>query len=89
MWKGMFQQNMMNKEIRIHPTQKPVALYEWIFQNYSNQGERILDTHLGSGSSAIAAERFGLDFLGIEIDPEYFQNAKKRFDLHISQKRIF
>lgn len=74
---------------KIHPTQKPVALYEWIFKNYSNPGEKILDTHLGSGSSAIAAERFGMEFFGTEIDPEYFQNAKKRFDLHISQKRMF
>jgi site-specific DNA-methyltransferase (adenine-specific) len=87
-WAGA-QAKEKNEKDRMHPTQKPVSLYEWIFQNYSNQGERILDTHLGSGSSAIAAERFGLDFLGIEIDPEYFQKTKNRFELSTSQKRIF
>jgi site-specific DNA-methyltransferase (adenine-specific) len=77
------------QENRIHPTQKPIALYEWIFKNYSNPGEKIIDTHLGSGSSAIAAERFELEFFGTEIDPEYFQKTKNRFELSISQKRIF
>jgi len=89
MWKGMFQQNMKEKEIRIHPTQKPVALYEWIFENYSNPGDKVIDTHLGSGSSAIAAHRYGLEFFGTEIDPEYFKATKKRFELHISQTRLF
>ena len=89
MWKGMLQQNMKEKEIRIHPTQKPVALYEWIFKNYAKPGDKIIDTHLGSGSSAIAAERAGLEFFATEIDPEYFKATKKRFELHISQTRLF
>jgi site-specific DNA-methyltransferase (adenine-specific) len=78
-----------HQDNRIHPTQKPIALYEWIFKNYSNPGEKIIDTHLGSGSSAIAAERFELEFFGTEIDPEYFQKTKNRFELSTSQKRIF
>jgi site-specific DNA-methyltransferase (adenine-specific) len=78
-----------HQENRIHPTQKPIALYEWIFKNYSNPGEKVIDTHLGSGSSAIAAERFELEFFGTEIDPEYFQKTKNRFELSISQKRMF
>ncbi|HOR78763.1 MAG TPA: DNA methyltransferase, partial [Anaerolineaceae bacterium] len=68
-----------NKD-RIHPTQKPVKLYEWLLRNYAKPGQRILDTHLGSGSSAIAAHYFGCDFVGCEIDTDYFNAAKERFD---------
>jgi site-specific DNA-methyltransferase (adenine-specific) len=64
---------------KIHPTQKPVALYDWILRNYAKPGQRILDTHLGSGSSAIAAHYFGCDFVGCEIDTDYFNAAKERF----------
>ena len=71
-WSGMIQGNMKNKEDRFHPTQKPVALYAWVFSNYAKPGYRILDTHLGSGSSRIAAYDLGLDFVGYEIDKEYF-----------------
>ena len=67
------------KETRIHPTQKPVALYAWIFQNFANPGDLILDTHLGSGSSRIAAYRMGFDFIGCEIDPEYYTAQEVRF----------
>lgn len=67
------------KETRIHPTQKPVALYGWIFRNFANPGDLILDTHLGSGSSRIAAYQMGLDFIGCEIDPEYFSAQEDRF----------
>ncbi|MCB1706958.1 MAG: site-specific DNA-methyltransferase, partial [Halioglobus sp.] len=67
-------------EVRIHPTQKPVALYRWLLENYATPGQRILDTHLGSGSSAIAAHYFGCDFVGTEIDEDYFSAAKKRFE---------
>lgn len=74
---------------RIHPTQKPVELYDWIFKNYAKPGDKIIDTHLGSGSSAIAAERAGLEFFATEIDPEYFKATKKRFELHLSQTRLF
>lgn len=67
------------KEKRIHPTQKPVALYAWILKNFANKGDIILDTHLGSGSSRIAAYRMGFDFIGCEIDSEYFILQEKRF----------
>lgn len=67
------------KENRIHPTQKPVALYGWIFRNFTKPGDLILDTHLGSGSSRIAAYHMGLDFIGCEIDPEYYSAQEERF----------
>lgn len=89
MWNGMLQQDMKNKEFRIHPTQKPVALYDWILRNYSKPGQRILDTHLGSGSSAIAAHYFGCDFVGCEIDVDYFNAAKERFDRETRQVAMF
>lgn len=74
---------------RIHPTQKPVALYAWIFQHYAKQGDRILDTHLGSGSSRIAAWDAGLDFTGYEIDQEYFEAQEKRFQQHTAKMSLF
>jgi len=73
----------------IHPCEKPVRLYEWIFKNYANEGQKILDTHLGSGSSRIAAYNYKMDFTGYEIDKDYFEAAEKRFKNHISQLRIF
>jgi len=85
MWNGMLQGDMKNKEHRIHPTQKPVALYNWILRNYAKPGQRILDTHLGSGSSAIAAHYFGCDFVGCEIDVDYFNAARERFDRETRQ----
>lgn len=88
-WHGMIQHDMKNKEVRIHPTQKPIKLYEWILKNYAKEGDRILDTHLGSGSSAIAAHNYKFDFVGLEIDKEYFDNAVKRFNNHKSQLTIF
>ena len=78
-----------NEEPRIHPTQKPVALYRWIFNNYAKPGIKILDTHLGSGSSRIAAYDAGLDFVGYEIDREYFNKQEERFKKHISQISLF
>lgn len=77
------------KDPRIHPTQKPAALYAWIFQHYAKPGDRILDTHLGSGSSRIAAWDAGLDFIGYEIDPEYFEEQEKRFQQHTAQLSLF
>ena len=65
---------------KIHPTQKPIKLYEWLLMNYAEKGQRILDTHLGSGSSAIAAYYFGCDFVGCEIDVDYFKAMKERFE---------
>jgi len=88
-WNGMIQQNMKDKEIRIHPTQKPVALYEWILANYAKQNDLILDTHLGSGSSRIAAYKNGYDFVGFEIDQEYFEQGNKRFNEFKSQLTLF
>ena len=79
-WNGMLQGDMKNKELRIHPTQKPVKLYNWLLRNYAEPGQRILDTHLGSGSSAIAAHYFGVDFVGIEIDADYHAAAVERFN---------
>ena len=80
---------MANKEIRIHPTQKPVALYSWIFQHYATPGMKILDTHLGSGSSRIAAHDAGLDFWGYEIDKVYFELQEERFTKHAAQINLF
>lgn len=88
-WSGMLQGNMANKEIRIHPTQKPVALYRWIFSRYANPGDKILDTHLGSGSSRIAAYEAGLDFIGFEIDPDYYEAEERRFQAFASQYSLF
>jgi site-specific DNA-methyltransferase (adenine-specific) len=73
---------------RIHPTQKPVALYQWILSKYAKQGDKILDTHLGSGSSRIACYNGGYDFWGYEIDKEYFEKQEQRFENHTSQLRI-
>ncbi len=78
-----------NNETKIHPTQKPVKLYEWIFKNYAEEGQKILDTHLGSGSSRIAAYNYKLDFTGYEIDKDYFEAAEKRFKNHVAQLKMF
>ena len=100
MWSGMMQGksiaegstmqgNKSMNEKRIHPTQKPVVLYDWIFKNYAETGQKVLDTHLGSGSSRIAAYEAGLDFIGFEIDPFYFQLEEERFAEHTSQTSLF
>lgn len=74
---------------KIHPTQKPIKLYKWILTNYAKQGDKILDTHLGSGSSRIAAYDYGFDFVGFELDKEYFEAQEKRFKNHIAQIKLF
>lgn len=74
---------------RIHPTQKPIALYAWIFSKFAKLGDWILDTHLGSGSSRIAAHDAGLDFVGFEIDPDYFAAQGKRYEEHAAQVTLF
>lgn len=74
---------------RFHPTQKPPALYSWIYKNFANKGDKILDTHLGSGSSRIAAYDAGLDFVGYEIDKEYFDKQEARFQKHTEQQNLF
>ena len=89
LWHGMRQQNMKNKEKRIHPTQKPKALYEWLLMNYAKTGNKIIDTHLGSGSIALACYDLKFDLVGIEIDSEYFQKASKRLEQHKKQLTLF
>lgn len=74
---------------RFHPTQKPVSLYKWLLKNYAKPGDKILDTHLGSGSSRIACYDMGFDFTGYELDKEYFDKQEERFANHISQSRMF
>jgi site-specific DNA-methyltransferase (adenine-specific) len=88
-WSGMLQQDMKNKEQRIHPTQKPVKLYEWLLDNYAKEGYRILDTHLGSGSIAIACHNRGYDLTAYEIDKDYFEATTKRIQDHIAQLTLF
>lgn len=88
-WQGMLQGDMKNKEQHIHPTQKPIALYKWLLKNYAKEGDKILDTHLGSGSSAIACYDMGFEFTGIELDEEYFDACVKRFEKHIEQQALF
>jgi site-specific DNA-methyltransferase (adenine-specific) len=88
-WNGMLQGDMKNKEKRIHPTQKPVKLYEWLLSNYAKSGDKILDTHLGSGSHAIAAHYGGYDFTGCELDKDYFDAATARIDRETSQIAMF
>jgi len=73
----------------IHPTQKPIKLYEWILMNYAKEGDKILDTHLGSGSIAIACHNLGFDLEGYELDKEYFEAAKKRLKQHQQQIQLF
>jgi site-specific DNA-methyltransferase (adenine-specific) len=74
---------------RFHPTQKPIKLYEWILSNYAEKGQRILDTHLGSGSSRIAADKYGMDFTGFEVNETYYNLSEKRFMQYKSQPSLF
>jgi site-specific DNA-methyltransferase (adenine-specific) len=88
-WNGMLQQNMAHKQIRQHPTEKPIQLYEWLLMNYAKPGDKILDTHGGSGSICIACHNLGFDLDWCELDAEYFEAAKKRFEIHKAQLRMF
>ncbi len=88
LWNGMLQQDMKNKETRIHPTQKPVKLYEWLLMNYAKEGDKILDTHLGSGSIAIACHNLGFDLTACELDTDYYNAAMKRLKQHQAQLRL-
>jgi len=74
--------------VRIHPTQKPVKLYEWLLMNYAKEGDKILDTHLGSGSIAIACHNLGYDLTACELDKDYYDSAMKRINQHKAQLRI-
>lgn len=87
-WDGMIQGDMKNKEQRIHPTQKPVALYKWILKNYAKAGDKILDTHVGSASSLIACYDMGFEYVGFEIDPEYYKQASERLEAVKAQIRF-
>jgi len=88
-WHGFLQQNMKDKQERIHPTEKPIKLYEWLLMNYAKDGDKILDTHLGSGSIAIACHNLGYDLTACELDKEYFDAAMKRINEHKQQIRMF
>ena len=88
-WNGMLQYDMKNKEERIHPTQKPVRLYEWLLDNYAKDGDKILDTHLGSGSIAIACHNRKFNLTACELDKDYFEAATKRLKQHQQQLTIF
>jgi site-specific DNA-methyltransferase (adenine-specific) len=85
----MFTYSVSTEKHKIHPTQKPVALYVWLLQNYAKPGDKILDTHMGSQSSRIAAHQMGFDFWGCEIDPEYFADGCKRFEKETEQQALF
>ena len=87
-WNGMIQHDMKNKEIRIHPTQKPVKLYEWLLMNYAKEGDKILDTHRGSASLDIACHNLGFDLVTCELDTDYFNDGNKRLKQHQNQQVI-
>lgn len=88
-WAGMLQEDMKNKQKRIHPTEKPIALYAWLLNNYAKDGDTILDTHGGSGSICIAAHDLGFETTWIELDKQYYEAAKKRLIEHQKQLRLF
>lgn len=88
-WNGMLQANMKDKEERIHPNHKPIALYTWLLQNYAKQGDTIFDSHMGSQSSRIAAHDMGFDYVGCELDKDYFKAGNERFLNHISKQKLF
>ena len=88
-WHGMLQHDMKNKEIRIHPTQKPVKLYEWLLMNYAKEGDKILDTHRGSASLDIACHNLGFDLVTCELDTDYFNDGNKRLKQHQQQLTMF
>ena len=86
----LFRKRVVSADVeRIHPTQKPVKLYEWLLKNYAKDGDKILDTHLGSASSAIAAHRMGFEFFGTELDGDYFQASIARFERETAQLDMF
>lgn len=85
----MLQENMKNKEMRIHPTQKPVQLYKWLLTNYAKQGDKILDTHFGSLSIGIACHDLKFSLTAVELDKEYFELAKNRLIEYQRQLILF
>ena len=88
-WNGMLQEDMKNKQIRIHPTEKPIQLYKWLLTNYAKQGDKILDTHFGSLSIGIACHDMGFELTACELDKDYYEAGKKRLKQHQQQLTIF
>jgi site-specific DNA-methyltransferase (adenine-specific) len=88
-WHGMIQHDMKNKEARIHPTQKPIALYKWILSKYAKKGDKILDTHFGSGSHGIACYDLLFDLDACELDADYFNASVERIKTHAKQQNLF
>lgn len=88
-WNGMIQGDMKHKEYKIHPTQKPVALYQWLLNRYAKEGDIILDTHVGSASSLIACRNTNHKYVGFELDETYYQLAKARLERETAQMNIF
>jgi len=88
-WQGMIQEDMKNKQKRIHPTEKPYELYQWLLQNYAKEGDTILDTHGGSMSSVLACINLGFDMTCYEIDSEYYEAGKERILKHMAQLDLF
>lgn len=88
-WNGMLQENMKDKEERMHPTQKPVSLYKWLLTNYAKPGDKIFDSHAGSQSSRLASYDLGFDYYACELDPDYFRDGCKRFEDHKKQLKLF
>ena len=87
-WNGMLQGNMKDKQQRIHPTEKPIKLYEWLLMNYAKEGDKILDTHLGSGSIALACHNLKYNLTACELDTEYYDAAMKRINNHKKQLKL-
>lgn len=85
----IFRYSVLSEQDKIHPTQKPVKLYKWLLTKYAKEGDKILDTHLGSGSSRIAAYDLGFEFTGFELDEDYFKASEKRFKQHTDQLTLF
>ena len=88
-WDGFIQENMKNKQDKIHPTEKPVQLYKWILQNYAKEGDTILDTHFGSLSIGVACHDMRFSLTAIELDGYYYEQAKKRLEFHQRQLTLF
>ena len=88
-WQGMLQGDMKEKQLRIHPTEKPIQLYKWLLKNYAKSGDKILDTHGGSMSIAIACHYMGFELDICELDKEYFNSAIKRFKENTRQIEMF
>jgi len=88
-WNGLLQENMKEKQVRIHPTEKPIQLYRWLLQNYAKPGYKIFDSHVGSGSSIIACILEDYSYIGCELDKDYYKSAEDRIEQYKAQGRLF